>query len=98
MDVGKRIQSFRLKKGLTVNRLANLAGVSQSYLRDLELGKKQPTVEYLSYICDALGVSLATFFDDTVPKDELLVEIQKLNDDQRLALYHFLQSINNKNT
>ena len=60
-DVGNRIKELRLRKGITVNALANLAGVSQSYVRDIELGNKKPTVEYLEYICDALNISLACF-------------------------------------
>ena len=51
MNVGGRITELRKKKGITTNRLAYLAGISQSYLRDIELGKKNPTVEVLSYIC-----------------------------------------------
>lgn len=62
MNVGLRIKELREKKGLTVNRLANMAGISQSYLRDVELGNKNPTVETLSYFCDALSVSLKDFF------------------------------------
>lgn len=38
-----------------------MAGISQSYLRDVELGNKNPTVEVLSYLCDALGISLLDF-------------------------------------
>ncbi len=64
MDVGKRIVSLREAKGLTTNKLATNAGVSQSYLRDVELGHKNPTVEMLGYICDALGVSLSAFFTE----------------------------------
>ena len=60
-DVSERIKYFRTKKGLTVNALANRAGISQSYLRDIELGNKKPTVEYLEYICEALNISLVTF-------------------------------------
>ena len=50
MDIGTRISYFRNAKQYSVNRLATLAGISQSYLRDVELGKKNPTVEVLSYI------------------------------------------------
>lgn len=66
MDIGTRISYFRNAKQYSVNRLATLAGISQSYLRDVELGKKNPTVEVLSYICDALDLSLRDFFDDTL--------------------------------
>ena len=50
MDVGKHIKHYRTLKGYSVNKLANLSGISQSYLRDIELGNKNPTVEILSYI------------------------------------------------
>ena len=40
MNVGEKITFYREKKNITVNKLANMSGVSQSYLRDLELGKK----------------------------------------------------------
>lgn len=97
MDVGKRIHFFRQKRGLTVNRLAYLAGVSQSYLRDVELGNKQPTVEYLSYICDALKISLEQFFSSEETQDKLLNAIKQLNEEQKTALVAFLESINRDN-
>ena len=40
MDIAARIKFFREQKGYTVNKLANLAGISQSYLRSVELGQK----------------------------------------------------------
>ena len=93
MNVGERIKEFRLKKNITVNKLANLAGVSQSYLRDLELGKKQPTVEYLSYICDAMNITLETFFTED-KKDNLYFQISNLTKEQKDALSNFLKSFN----
>ncbi|HBI60973.1 MAG TPA: hypothetical protein DDY31_07150, partial [Lachnospiraceae bacterium] len=51
-------------KNYSVNKLANLAGISQSYLRDIKLGNKNPTVELLSWICEALELSLKDFFDE----------------------------------
>ena len=91
--IGERIKEFRLKKNITVNKLANLAGVSQSYLRDLELGKKQPTVEYLSYICDAMNITLETFFTEE-KKDDLYFQISSLSEEQKRALSNFLKSLN----
>ena len=48
MNVASRITYLREKRGLTTNKLANLAGVSQSHLREIELGMRNPTVETLS--------------------------------------------------
>ena len=52
---------FRHRKNYSVNKLATLSGISQSYLRDIELGNKNPTIEILSYICEALNISLREF-------------------------------------
>lgn len=98
MDVGKRITWFREKKGITVNRLANEAGISQSYLREVELGKKKPTVETLSFVCEALGITLKDFFDDgsvsRLETDELGAALFRLTPEQRKRLAEFLNSLN----
>lgn len=99
MDIGKRITYFRQQKNITVNKLANMAGISQSYLRDLELGKKQPTVEYLSYICDALNISLSTFFTDEKATNEFIFLLNQLTEEQKNSLLAFMKSIaHNKNS
>ncbi len=98
MDVGKRIAYFRTAKHYTVNKLATLAGISQSYLRDVELGKKNPTVEVLSYICDALNISLCDFFDEEgtsrLFNDPFLSELYQLNEKQKNALIAFIKTLN----
>ena len=69
MTVGEKITYFRNMKHYSVNKLANLAGISQSYLRDIELLNRNPTIEILTYICDALEISLETFFSETETPD-----------------------------
>lgn len=99
MDVGKRISFFRKQKGMSVNKLANKAGISQSYLRSIELEEKNPTVEFLTYICDALNITLKEFFDDNMVEkindDPLLQEFYQLTPKQRDALLKFLHSMKN---
>lgn len=98
MDIGKRITFLRTTKGYSVNKLANLSGISQSYLRDVELGNKNPTVEIVSLLCDTLGISLKDFFDDqtenNLETDPLLTRIYQLTPTQRQALLNFLESMN----
>ena len=97
MDVNKRITFLREQKGLTVNKLANQAGISQSFLREIELGNKKPTIETLSLVCIALDVSLRDFFDDSfhnnLQNDELLQEIFRLTPEQITLLTTFLKSL-----
>ena len=93
MEIGKRITFFRTSRGYSVNKLANLSGVSQSYLREVELGNKNPTVEFLSVLCDTLGITVKEFFDDQ-PADPLISKIYQLTPCQRKALGDFLDSLN----
>ncbi|MEA5083623.1 MAG: helix-turn-helix transcriptional regulator [Lachnospiraceae bacterium] len=97
MEVNKKITFLREQKGLTVNKLANQAGISQSFLREIELGNKQPTIETLSLVCGALNVSLKDFFDDSfqtnLQNDELLQEIFRLTPEQIKLLTTFLKSL-----
>ena len=95
MDVGKRIKALREVKGMTVNKLANMAGISQSFLRDIELGNKNPTVETLSYFCDALNITLSEFFNenDYETSPYLKSAIKNLNINQQIKLADFINSL-----
>lgn len=95
-DVGSRIIFYRTQKGFSTNKLANLAGISQSYLRDIELGNKIPTVEIVFLLCGALGISMSQFFSDDyfdeLTNDPLMQQIYKLSPQQKQTLLEFLKS------
>lgn len=99
MDIGARIVELRNKLGFTTNKLAKIAGVSQSYLRDIELGNKQPGIDVLQRICTALDVSIVQFFSSDMKQSALierLVETAgKLNENQLHSLITFLDSLDN---
>lgn len=98
MNIGEKIKFFRTQKNVTINKLSTQAGISQSFLRDIELGNKKPSVETLSYICDALKISLKDFFDDesisSISNDPLIQRIYQLSEEQRNALLIFLNTLN----
>lgn len=94
--VGDRLRFFREQKQISTNKLANLAGISQSYVRDIEMGNKNPTIEVLFQLCKALDISLRDFFDDDnklLTNDPLSTRIYRLNSVQREALLAFLNTI-----
>ena len=101
INIGDRIKFFRTHKGISVNKLANLAGISQSYLRDIELGKNNNIgVETLNYVCWALDITLKDFFsddDDSVFDTPLFQYILALSSQQRKSLESFLETITEKN-
>lgn len=93
MEIGKRITELRETAGWTTNRLANLCGLSQSFLRSVELGEKGISVENLQLIYNTLRISLRNFFDvpseQDTEQDRLLRQIAGLTDEQRQALAFF---------
>lgn len=93
MEVGKRIEVLREKRGYSQNRLAEWAGVSQTHLRRVELGEADITVGHLRLICDALGISLKDFFSESDETDEITAAVSALSVKQRKLLSEFLKSL-----
>ncbi len=95
MDLAKRLVYLREQRGITTNKLANLSGVSQSHLREIELGTRNPTVETLSYFCEALGVTLSDFFADfDVQLNPFLISaLRTLSNEQQQKLADFIVTV-----
>lgn len=65
--VAKRILSLCRERGLTVNALANLAGISPSTIYSMLNEKSQnPGVVSIKILCDGLEITLREFFDDPI--------------------------------
>ncbi len=92
IEVGNRIRDLREKKFMNRNQLANKAGVSPTYIYQLEKGEKSPTIEYLSHICWGLGITLQDFFNINTP-DNKNDKVASLSPEQRELLNEFLNSI-----
>lgn len=93
MDVGKRITDLRKQCNFTQNGLAERAGVSQTHLRRVELGQADITIGHLQLICDAMGISIQDFFNETTDSDELVEALSKLSPKQKNLLLTFLKSL-----
>jgi len=55
--LGLKIKKYRQKQGLSLSDLAQRAGVSVSYLSEIEKGKKYPKLEKLFSLSESLGIS-----------------------------------------
>ena len=69
MDVGARLKELREKRNISQNKLALMSELSQGFVRQIELGEKNPTVESVSKLCTGLGISLQEFFNGDVPPE-----------------------------
>lgn len=60
-DIGKRIRKFRQERDMSVNHLAEMTGISKSYLWSLENEESaaRPSGETLYAIAKALGVTMS---------------------------------------
>lgn len=93
MNISMRLAELRKQKGLSVNKLANLSGISQGFLREVELGQKSISIKSLTYICEALNITLEDFFSSqstSVFDSELLKAVNKLTPEQKEALIQFI--------
>ncbi len=93
MNVGSRIKELRLKNNYSQNYLADISGVSQTHLRKVELGQADITVGHLTFVCEALCISLKDFFNVSDDSDDLSSAISHLTSKQRNLLLEFLKSI-----
>lgn len=63
MKINERLYYWRNLKNLSVYKLSKLCSVSENHLRNLESGKKQPTIKTLELITDGLNITLSEFFN-----------------------------------
>jgi transcriptional regulator with XRE-family HTH domain len=61
VPVGKRIRKERLKKKMSLDRVANETGFSIGYLKEIEAGKKIPPVGTLLQLAKALEIDSGFF-------------------------------------
>jgi transcriptional regulator with XRE-family HTH domain len=61
-ELGQRIREVRHKKKMTLRDAADAAGVSESFLSQVERGLANPSVASLRRIADAMHEQVASFF------------------------------------
>lgn len=62
VELGRFIQDQRRRTHLSVKRLADLSGISNSYLSQIERGLRKPSADVLQQLGKALSISAETLF------------------------------------
>jgi transcriptional regulator with XRE-family HTH domain len=102
-ELGSFIREQRRLAELSVRRLAELAGVSNPYLSQIERGLRRPSAEILQQIARALSVSAESLYvragildeePETTRSDleSAIREAPELSADQRRALLEIYRS------
>ena len=69
--LGEKLNALRKDKGLTLEKLAELSGLSKSYICELENRESQrPSAEKLNALGKVLGVDSVFFIEDDVREPE----------------------------
>ena len=81
VDLGARIRALRLAQHGTLRALAEQAGVTESFLSQVERGVASPSIASVQRIARALGTSIAELFT----ADESAGSLVRLRERQRIV-------------
>jgi transcriptional regulator with XRE-family HTH domain len=71
-EVGATLQRMRLARGLTLEDLSRIAGVSKSMLSQIEREKANPTIAITWRLANALGVQIGELLSSEVRSADLI--------------------------
>jgi transcriptional regulator with XRE-family HTH domain len=73
IDVGERLRAIRVLRRRTLKEIASGAGVSESFLSQLERGRTSASVATLQRLASALGIDVSDLFaTDGLPRPTVL--------------------------
>lgn len=87
--LGRRLRHRRREAGLTLDQVGELVGKPAPYLSLLENGKKEPRVNLVMELANAVGVEVGDLLDPTPPSRRDALEISLLRS-QESALFDSL--------
>lgn len=89
--MANRIREIRKERGLTIEQLAEMAGLSRSYLTEIELGKKPANEIRLRQIASALSVASSDLLDDNTRQkwSQLTAILEGLSEPDQERLLRF---------
>lgn len=85
-EIGRTLRRLRRDKDLTIRNVAEAAGLSASYISQVERGLLNPTVSGLKRIAEALDTTLSDFFNE--PQSSLPINHYVVRKEQRKSLVY----------
>lgn len=91
----KLIRELRQNRNLTLQALAERAGLSVSYLSEIELGKKQPSLETIDRLAKALNISREGLISDVNNLTNLKLgeKVSLLRNEHNLSLSELAEKV-----
>jgi len=82
-----RIKQERLKSGLTIERLAENAGISPSFLACILINKRKPSLDTIAKLAQALNIPLPKLFEGAS------FESVDTNENLKNQIFHMIASV-----
>lgn len=101
INVLEKIDRLRTQHNWSMYELAEKADIPQSTLSNMFLRKTLPSINTLSKLCDAFGISMAEFFIDSKQDElnfqslEFIKAFKNLPNESQHALINFLKTLKN---
>lgn len=98
-DVGKRIQRFRKKKGLTQEQLAEMIGMSPNHLSAIERGVYGVKLDTLVQIINCIDCTADDLFADVIncgykaKASRLSDEIENLPSEEQSKIFNVVETM-----
>jgi transcriptional regulator with XRE-family HTH domain len=97
LNLGQKIKNLRQRKGLSLQQVAEKAGLSEPLLSQIESEVVAPPVATLLKISKALGVNIGYFFQDQetekhaviVPRNERKKVFRRIHEDPSKVGYYY---------
>ncbi len=100
MDIAEKLRTTRKSKKISVYKLSQMSGVSETHIRDLERGDRNPSFDTLDRLAKPLGLSLADLFKENREvcylnneEAEFVECFRMLSEDKAEALLKFLKTL-----
>ena len=61
---GQTVRKIRLSKDISQEKFADMCDLHRTYISDIELGKRNVSLENIGKIANALGISISELFQE----------------------------------
>lgn len=90
VEIGKNIVDLRRRRGFSQEQLALESEVSVSYLRDIEHGRANPSLDVLEAIANTLDVPLPILLIFSLQEVEIYAMMHQSKEKKKVAKYKTL--------
>lgn len=96
-DLGKKIGMLRTMRGMTRIELAEAAGISDSHLKKIESGSRQPGINTYQKIMRTLGTGMTVMDESWTLKGNCVAKVQEIlmgsTDEQALFMTSIVEAM-----